>query len=78
MSPRLTVPLRPVLTRNRPMLGTLDRELQVVRACGEFEKLRLGERVPLDFDIEPGLGEIEMPSLTLQLLLENAVVWSCA
>ncbi len=74
----LATALRPVLTRNQPMLNTLESEMDVARAYGEIERLRLGDRLDLRFDAAPGIGSVLMPSLCLQPLLENAIVHGAA
>jgi sensor histidine kinase YesM len=48
-------------------------ELEFVRNCLAIEKARYGERLRLEEDIAPGLGEIMVPPLLLQPLVENAV-----
>lgn len=65
--------LRPVLMRDQPLAATLESELRVARAYLEIERLRLGDRLQVRFDIEPGLDGAMMPSLCLQPLVENAV-----
>lgn len=74
----LATSLRPVLTRDQPMLSTLRAELDVARSYGAIESLRLGERVELNINVEEELMDIQLPSLSLQPLLENAVVHGAA
>ncbi|MDX2177174.1 MAG: histidine kinase [Candidatus Sumerlaeia bacterium] len=65
--------LRPVLTREQPLLANVASEVEVARAYGEVERLRAGERLALTFDIEPAAAAREVPSLLLQPLVENSV-----
>ncbi len=54
-------------------LITLDEELGMVASYLRLEHQRLGERLRVEWSIEPGLGEAPVPPLTLQPLVENAV-----
>lgn len=56
-----------------PTLIPLARELALGRHYLDIEKLRLGERLQVDWQIEPLPDEVEIPGLLLQPLLENAV-----
>ncbi len=53
--------------------GTLDDELHLCRLYLNIEKLRLGERLQVDWQVDPTAGEVPMPLLLLQPLIENAV-----
>lgn len=48
-------------------------ELRLCELYLEIEKLRLGERLQVDFQVEQGVEDAVMPSLLLQPLVENAV-----
>ena len=65
--------LRPVLMREQPLLGTLDREIEVARAYGEIESLRHGNRIIFDLELPDDARGVLVPSLCLQPLVENAV-----
>ncbi|MEO8376704.1 MAG: histidine kinase [Candidatus Sumerlaeota bacterium] len=69
----LATALRPVLTRDQPMIATVESELRVARAYVEIEKLRLTDRVEFTFAVEDATLLLELPSLVLQPLIENAV-----
>lgn len=56
-----------------PTLIPLARELDLCHHYLGIEKLRLGERLQVDWQIDPLPPGIEIPSLLLQPLLENAV-----
>jgi two-component system LytT family sensor kinase len=52
---------------------SLAEELQFTDLYMGIEKLRLGKRLTLDYDIEPEATKAEVPQLLLQPLFENAV-----
>jgi LytS/YehU family sensor histidine kinase len=52
---------------------SLAEELEFTDLYMGIEKLRLGERLTLDYDIEPEATKAEVPQLLLQPLFENAV-----
>ena len=51
----------------------LEEELRIVRAYLDVERLRLGEKLRMEFDIGPGAGAAPIPILSIQPLVENAV-----
>ncbi|GAB6040979.1 sensor histidine kinase [Endothiovibrio diazotrophicus] len=51
----------------------LEEELETVHRHLEIEGLRLGERLHLEWAVEPAAQEVAMPPLVLQPLVENAV-----
>ncbi len=53
---------------------TLEEELWYVEHYLKFEQMRLGERLRVEIDIAPSLWTLLVPVLTLQPLVENAVV----
>ncbi|MGB6687975.1 MAG: histidine kinase [Terracidiphilus sp.] len=54
-------------------LRSLAEELEFADLYLGIEKLRLGERLVVDYDIEPAATRAEVPQLLLQPLFENAV-----
>jgi two-component system, LytTR family, sensor histidine kinase AlgZ len=52
---------------------TLAEELEVARTYQRMEQLRLGERLHVDWKVEPLPQHALVPSLMLQPLLENAI-----
>lgn len=62
-----------IFARHRDLM-TLEEKMQVARDYLAIEQVRWGERLQVRFDVQvPDPGEIEVPSLLLLPLLENAV-----
>lgn len=59
--------------KNQSLLTPLDEELALCRRYLNIESLRLGPRLQVDWQIEEAVGRIQIPPLTLQPLLENAI-----
>jgi two-component system sensor histidine kinase AlgZ len=53
--------------------STLSRELSLARQYLSIEKVRLGDRLRVEWELETLPDEVMMPSMILQPLLENAV-----
>ena len=62
-----------VLMRDNRDLAPLADEVQLCRQYLELEKLRLGERLAVDWNVKSMPGDALVPPLMLQPLLENAV-----
>ena len=52
---------------------SLSRELEVCREYLRIEELRLGERLQMQWQVDDLPGDAQLPALSLQPLLENAV-----
>jgi len=52
---------------------TLEEELRVVGQYLDIERVRLGDRLEVELDVEPGLDAARVPALLLLPLVENAV-----
>jgi two-component system, LytTR family, sensor kinase len=52
---------------------TFEQELDFIRGYVEIEQMRLGERLSVTWDVEPGALSSRVPSLILQPLVENAI-----
>ena len=65
--------LRLTLEDTGSPLRSLAEELEFADLYLGIEKLRLGERLVIDYDIEPESTRAEVPQLLLQPLFENAV-----
>jgi hypothetical protein len=65
--------LRLTLKDSGSSVRSLAEELEFADLYLGIEKLRLGDRLVLDYDIEPEATSAEVPELLLQPLFENAV-----
>ncbi len=54
-------------------IHTLKDELEITRSYLDIEKLRLGERLDIAWNIDNSLIDEEIPALSLQPLAENAI-----
>lgn len=64
---------RYLLRNNRETLSTVESEINFIRSYYQLLKTRYGEALELNIDVNPGYGKYLLPSLSLQLLVENAV-----
>jgi LytS/YehU family sensor histidine kinase len=69
---RLTALLRAVLRRTSEFV-TLREEMQLVEAYLAIEQARFEERLRTEFDVPDDLGDLLVPPLILQPIVENAV-----
>jgi hypothetical protein len=65
--------LRVSLDDQRPHLISLDEELEVLETYLDIQRTRLGDRLTVRVDIEPGAREALVPGMLLQPLVENAI-----
>ena len=54
-------------------IHTLKDEIEITRSYLNIEKLRLGERLQIDWNVDNLLFDAEIPALSLQPLAENAI-----
>lgn len=54
-------------------LLSVKEEIELVRSYLRIEQQRLGDRLQLEWDLDPAAGAGRLPALTLQPLVENAV-----
>ncbi|MCK9905523.1 ATP-binding protein, partial [Frankia sp. Cpl3] len=52
---------------------TLAEELEHIEAYLAIERARFGEKLKVEYDIEPGVEKYLVPGLVLQPLVENAI-----
>ncbi len=60
--------------RNTATLVTLGEEIEMIERYLSIQKMRFGERLERNIEIESSLTQIRVPCMTLQPLVENAVV----
>src|SRR5439155_10122787 len=65
--------LRLTLDHSDQQLVTLKEETEFVRCYLEIEQVRFGDRLAVDFQIEPATLGAEVPHLILQPVVENAI-----
>jgi hypothetical protein len=73
--------LRGSLAMGERGMVRLEEELRLARAYLDIERIRLGERLALEIEVTPPAGEVQVPALLLQPLVENAIthgIASCA
>ena len=70
---RLGELLRRVLETSGSHELSFEQELQFIRDYVEIEKMRLGERLTVTWDVAPETHTCRVPSLILQPLVENAI-----
>lgn len=63
---------RTVMADNLELIA-LGKELALCRQYLNLEQLRLGERLRVDWRVDPALGQALVPPMLLQPLLENAI-----
>jgi signal transduction histidine kinase len=51
----------------------LDEEVEFVMSCLRVEQARFGERLTVRVAVEPSLGAIPVPAMSIQPLVENAI-----
>ena len=64
---------RYLLRNNESGMSTVEQEANFIRSYSKLLQTRYGEGFKMDMFIEPACKAKEIPSLTLQLLVENAV-----
>lgn len=69
----LSTVYRYLLNTNENGLATLQQELQFAHSYFHLLKTRFGDAIELKVEVAEKYMQLQLPSLTLQLLLENAV-----
>ena len=65
--------LRVTLERTAERMGTVAEEVAYVRSCLDIEQQRFGERLRVEWTIDPAVESAPLPPLVLQPLVENSV-----
>ena len=73
MLANLTHYLRATLSRTREETGTLEREMDLVRAFLEVYKVRMDDRLRYTIEFPGRLRDLPLPPMLVQPLVENAV-----
>jgi hypothetical protein len=59
--------------RSDKAMAPLSQEMTIVRAYLEVERSRLGSRLTVEMDVDEAALEVEIPVLSIQPLVENAI-----
>lgn len=59
--------------KNTGAEALLEEELELCRRYIHIEQLRMGQRLQVEWDVQPSVKSVKIPLLTLQPLLENAI-----
>lgn len=65
--------LESALPRLRDATPTLEREIELARSFLAVHQVRMGKRLAVRFDVEPGLAGAAVPPMMLLTLVENAL-----
>ena len=65
--------LRYVLDTSLLETATLDEEINFIKTYLAIEKIRFGDNLQLEFEIDPSLKKIMIPPVILQPLVENSI-----
>jgi sensor histidine kinase YesM len=76
MTGQLASLLRSSLDAAASPLVALNQELKVVRDYLDIERVRFGERIRFDIQVDKDAGDIPVPRLSLQTLVENSVKYA--
>lgn len=69
----LSVVLRRTLDRSKRTLSTVDDEIDYLAAYLSVAKQRFGDRVHVEWAVDPEARKLVLPTMTLQPLVENAL-----
>ena len=70
--------LRYTLDQDPQQQVTLKRELEILQLYLGIEQMRFAERLRLDFQIDPQVENVLLPSLILQPIVENSIKYAVA
>ncbi len=73
MVQKLSHLFRHTLDASNHEMMTLSRELALIREYLEIEKVRLGERLSFNIEMDERLADVPIPGLLLQPLVENSI-----
>lgn len=65
--------LRLTLERTAELMGTVAEEVAYVRSCLDIEQQRFGDRLRVEWAIDPTVESAPLPPLVLQPLVENCL-----
>jgi sensor histidine kinase YesM len=65
--------LRAALPQMREDASTLGRELELARAYLDIQRVRMGQRLVVQIDVDPAHHDLSFPPMMLMTLVENAI-----
>ncbi len=66
--------LRATLLKTRVAETTVEQEMDLIRAYLDIFKVRMGDRMHYEIDMDPNVGDISFPSMLIQPIVENAIM----
>ena len=76
MTTDLAALMRSSLDQQSTPLVPLEEELRIVRTYLDIERVRFGDRLRYRIDVDPSLGTVDVPRLSVQTLVENSVKYA--
>ena len=73
MTEQLAEVFRHIMVRTERDMVTVGEEIEFLRGYLEIERVRFGDRLIVDFDLDSEITKQPIPSLILQPLVENAI-----
>ncbi|MEO1051212.1 MAG: histidine kinase [Bacteroidota bacterium] len=73
MLTRLSDLLRITLESNGQQMATIKKEIEVLEVYLDLHKMRFGDRLKVDMQVDDQVGDYIIPNLLLQPLVENAI-----
>ncbi len=73
MTQKLADLYREILNNSKNKFSTLESEISILRKYIEIQKIRFGDRIQFKVDVSPAYYNLQIPSLMLQTLVENAI-----
>ena len=70
---RLAKIFRHVLTYHDRPFSSVNEEISFLQTYLEIEKVRFGDRLQVNFEIEPSISQLSIPTFILQPLVENSL-----
>jgi signal transduction histidine kinase len=73
MTQKLADLYREILHNSKSKFSTLESEISILQKYVEIQKIRFGDRIAFEVEVSPAFHNIQIPSLMLQTLVENAI-----
>ncbi len=64
---------REILNNSKNNFSNLESEISILKKYVEIQKIRFGDRIDFSVDVSPAFYNLQIPSLMLQTLVENAI-----